>query len=41
MYKLKSNERMMQYQILWNKDCPLDVVYDQNNNIVQIYTSYE
>ena len=40
-YELKSGERMMQYCILWNKNCPLDVVYDKDDNISVIYTSYE
>jgi hypothetical protein len=38
-YKLRKNERMVQYLILWN--APLDVVYDSENNIKAIYTSYE
>jgi hypothetical protein len=38
-YKLKDGERMVQYLILWN--APLDVVYDQNDNIKHISTSYE
>ena len=40
-YNLKDGERMMQYGILWNKKCPLDVVYDKDDNISAIYTSYE
>ena len=40
-YSLKDGERMMQYCILWNKKCPLDVVYDKDDNISAIYTSYE
>ena len=32
---------MIQYGIMWNFDCPLDVVYDSRDRIVQIYTSYE
>ena len=40
-YELKSGERMMQYGILWNNNCPLDVVYDKDDNISAIYTSYE
>jgi hypothetical protein len=38
-YNLADNERMVQYLILWS--APLDVVYDRNDNIVQIFTSYE
>ena len=38
-YQLKENERMIQYNILW--DAPLDVVYDNNDKIIRIYTSYE
>jgi hypothetical protein len=40
-YVLKEGERIMQYRILWRKDCPLDVVYDENDNIKTIFTSYE
>lgn len=40
-YELKDGERMMQYCILWNKNCPLDVVYDKDDTIRAIYTSYE
>ena len=40
-YELKDGERMMQYCILWNKNCPLDVVYDKDDAIRAIYTSYE
>ena len=40
-YLLQGEERMMQYQILWHKYCPLEVVYDQNDNIKHIFTSYE
>ena len=40
-YALKDGERMMQYRILWNKNCPLDVVYDKDDTISAIYTSYE
>lgn len=38
-YPLKKNERMVQYLILWSM--PLDVVYDDKDNIKAIYTSYE
>jgi hypothetical protein len=40
-YQLQTGERMMQYRILWHKECPLDVVYDQGDNIKHIFTSYE
>ena len=40
-YELKNGERMMQYCILWNKNCPLDVVYDKDDAIRAIFTSYE
>jgi hypothetical protein len=40
-YQLHAGERMMQYRILWHKQCPLDVVYDQGDNIKRIFTSYE
>lgn len=40
-YVLNDGERMMQYCILWNKNCPLDVVYDKDDAILAIYTSYE
>ncbi len=36
---LDRGHRMIRYMILWN--APLDVVYDENNGIVRIYTSYE
>ena len=38
-YELKNGEQMVQYLLLWN--APLDVVYDSNDNIRMIYTSYE
>lgn len=38
-YKLKHDERMIQYLILW--DAPLDVVYDDGDNIKALFTSYE
>lgn len=38
-YKLKVDERMVQYLILWN--ALLDVVYDKHDNIIRIFTSYE
>jgi hypothetical protein len=38
-YKLGEGERMVQYLILWN--APLDVVYNKDNRIMAIYTSYE
>jgi hypothetical protein len=40
-YVLQDGERMMQYRLLWDKKCPLDVVYDRNDNIRAIFTSYE
>lgn len=41
VHRLKPGEQMIQYGIMWNFDCPLDVVYDSLDRIVQIYTSYE
>lgn len=38
-YELKDDEKMVQYLLLWK--APLDVVYDSNDNIRAIYTSYE
>ena len=38
-YVPKENERMVQYLLLWS--APLDVVYDDEDRIVRIYTSYE
>jgi len=40
-YKLNSDEKMIQYCIMWDEKCPLDVVVDTNNNIKAIFTSYE
>ncbi len=40
-YKLKDGERVVQYCILWDENCPLDVVYDSEDNIKAIFTSYE
>jgi hypothetical protein len=40
-YTLQPNERMIQYCVLWTAGCPLDVVYDDRDNIKEIYTSYE
>ena len=40
-HQLQDGERMVQYRILWNSKCPLDVVYDRNDNIKAIFTSYE
>ena len=40
-HELQPGERMMQYRILWNKNCPLDVVYDPDGQVRAIYTSYE
>ncbi len=38
-YVLAENEKMVQYLILWSQ--PLDVVYDDQNRIKVIFTSYE
>ena len=38
-YVLAENEKMVQYLILWSQ--PLDVVYDDRDNIKMIFTSYE
>ena len=38
-HKMAANERMVQYLILWL--APLDVVYDDRDNVKTIYTSYE
>ncbi len=38
-YKLKPNEFMVQYLLLWS--APLDVVYDDGGQIQRIFTSYE
>ena len=40
-YEIKPGERMLQYCILWDERCPLDVVYDDTDNIKAIFTSYE
>ena len=40
-HELQPGERMMQYRILWNKNCPLDVVYGPDGDVRAIYTSYE
>lgn len=40
-HELQPGERMMQYRILWNQNCPLDVVYDSDGHVRAIYTSYE
>jgi len=37
--KLKNGEYCMQYLILWIE--PIDVVYDENNTVVHIFSSYE
>ena len=36
---LRDGDRMIQYLLMWRT--PLDVVYDHDNRVVQIYTSYE
>lgn len=36
---LNRGGKMIQYRIVW--DSPLDVVYDDHDNIMAIYTSYE
>ena len=41
LHVFQEGERMMQYRILWRKDTPLDVVYDEHDNIKNIFTSYE
>ncbi len=38
-YVLKNDEKMIQYLILWK--APLDVVYNRNDEIKRIFTSYE
>ena len=38
-YALRKDERMVRYLILWSQ--PLDVVYDGEDRVVKIYTSYE
>ena len=38
-YVLRKGEKMIQYMIVW--DSPLDVVYDEHESIMAIYTSYE
>ena len=40
-YKLKPGERMIQYRILWDENCPLDVVYDAADRVQVVFTSYE
>ncbi len=40
-YKLKPGERIIQYRILWHKNCPLDVVYDDADRVQAVFTSYE
>jgi hypothetical protein len=36
---LRAGDKMIQYMILWG--APLDVVYDRDEKVVAIYTSYE
>ena len=40
-YSLKEDERMIQYHILKDTNCPLDVVYNGNGQIQALFTSYE
>jgi endonuclease/exonuclease/phosphatase (EEP) superfamily protein YafD len=40
-YHLEQGERMVQYQILYDSSCPLDVVYDSEDKVRVIFTSYE
>lgn len=40
-YVLKDGEDMVQYLILKDQDCPLDVVYDRNDRVKALFTSYE
>ena len=40
-YNLKPDEKMIQYCIMWDENCPLDVVYNNKNIIKAIFTSYE
>ena len=37
--ELECDQRMVQYLLLWS--APLDVVYDSNDRIVRLFTSYE
>lgn len=40
-YVLRDGERMMQYLILKDPTCPLDIVYDRNGKVTARFTSYE
>ncbi len=40
-YKLQPNERMVQYRILWNKNCPLDIVYDHKAPQQNLWVDWE
>lgn len=40
-YTLLDGDVMIQYQICWDKDCPLDIVYDSNDQVRAVFTSYE
>ena len=40
-YSLKEDERMIQYHILKDTNCPLDVVYNSEGQIQSLFTSYE
>ena len=38
-YPIKKEEYCRQYVILWMN--PIDVIYDQNDNVVRVFPSYE
>ena len=40
-YHVQEGERVFRYSILWHPYVPLDVVYDRNETIRQIFTTYE
>jgi len=40
-YNLSPDEIMIQYRILWDSGCPLDVVYDTKGEVKAVFTSYE
>jgi len=37
--ELKNNESCWQYLVLWKE--PIDIVYDENNNVTHLFESYE
>ena len=39
LHVMRDGDRMLRYVILW--DAPLDVVYDRDDRVQAIYTSYE